>query len=89
MKIIITQKVKVIGNEVYSCIKKEFESNIIPRVGDYISDPLWKETDGFQVTRVNINYQENECYINIKPDEEEYEKKFTYIIKEHGWETSW
>ena len=68
-------------------IKKEYDSDIKPCVGDYIWDPFWKNPDGCLVESVAINYEDNSCYVTLKDHivpiesiEEHYE-----CAKLHEW----
>ncbi len=66
MKIILSQ---MIGSQEYIknylSITKEFESNIIPHIGDSIYDSLWKNPYEYEVMDIVINYSENECLVAL------------------------
>lgn len=71
---------------------KEFESNIIPHVGDYIQDSVWKDPYEYKVVEVKIDYQEDECYVSLESirfdhDNKESLKKWCDMVKHHGWST--
>lgn len=70
MNIFLRQKVKLKydGEDVISTnIAKDICDDFVPRKGDFICDPLYKDT-GFmgEVERVVINYSEDACYIDMK-----------------------
>ncbi|WP_338786067.1 hypothetical protein [Metabacillus sp. FJAT-53654] len=70
---------------------KTFESNIRPVKGDIIHDPGFDPGfhNGYEVVKITINYDMNECFVSLKPLVLEIEeiKVETYIekLKAHGW----
>jgi hypothetical protein len=68
-------------------IKKHFESNIIPHVGDMIEDPLYKDPYEMAVTEVIINYNDNICTVSIEPIKvlNEYLDMYRKAAQSHGW----
>lgn len=71
-------------------MRKEFESNIIPHVGDYIEDSVWEEET--EVVNVTINYNDDTCYVTLKElkfdhDRKEILKEHFNMVKLHGWKT--
>lgn len=70
---------------------KTFESNIRPVKGDIIDDPGFHPGfhNGYEVVKVTIRYDSNECYVSLQPLVLEIEdiKVETYLerLKEHGW----
>lgn len=77
-------------NKNFRIISKTFDSNIIPNKGDFISDPLFKKDDGYEVKNININYSRNICYITISPypiQTEEELKDYVQIAKLHDWQS--
>jgi len=70
---------------------KTFESNIRPVKGDIIDDPGFHPGfhNGYEVVKVTIHYDSNECYVSLQPLMLEIEdiKVETYLekLKGHGW----
>ena len=93
MKIIISQGIKIVGDKFPHNWRKEYESVIIPRVGDYIEDPIWKDPYEYKVTGVTINYYADECFVGVEdyigdiPDNRKDE--FAHMAELHGWKSSW
>ena len=93
MKVIISQMVLIEGEDFPSNWEKGYDSEIIPRVGASIEDPIWKDPGEYQVKNVTINYSSNECYVymgryaNIIPNERKEE--FGKIAELHGWKANW
>ncbi len=50
-------------------VMKTFESNIRPVKGDIIDDPGFDSRfhNGYEVVKVTINYETNECYVSLQP----------------------
>lgn len=48
---------------------KTFESTIRPVQGDIIDDPGFDSRfhNGYEVVKVTINYEKNECYVSLHP----------------------
>ncbi|USK66294.1 hypothetical protein [Peribacillus frigoritolerans] len=73
-------------------INKTFDSNILPRIGDRILDSVWKYDDQeIFVETVEINYQDNECYIGLTKItlntlEKHSLKDYKDMTALHGWE---
>lgn len=93
MKISISQPVKFSGENFPHSWDKEFDSVVIPHVGDYIEDPLWKEPYTYEVTEVIIDYEANTCFVTVKEYVDEIPKErrdeFAEIAKLHGWKAGW
>ncbi|MED4267331.1 hypothetical protein [Priestia megaterium] len=93
MEIILSQLVHLEPmNEGWTTVKKSFESNVIPHKGDYITDSVWKADDEQEVASVEINYQENYCYVHLKPielktNDENVLRDYVKMTKLHGWES--
>jgi hypothetical protein len=92
MDIIVIQEVQLkdIGSG-FKQIRKTFNSNIIPRKGDYISDILWEEPDKYEVTQVIINYQEAHVQVWVQPirletNDKEALEKYNEKAKSYKWE---
>ncbi len=72
-------------------VMKTFESTIRPVIGDIIDDPGFdaKFHNGYEVVKVSINYEANECYVSLSPLALELEEIsfITYLDKllAHGW----
>lgn len=56
MKVIISQTVCIDGENFPSSWEKGYDSTVIPRVGDMIEDPIWKDPGEYEVRNVTINY---------------------------------
>ncbi len=93
MKIVLMQRVKIEGDPYPYSWKKEYESNGIPSVGNFVEDPLWKDPGEYEVAEITFNYSENECYVSLKPYEMEIPKngkdEIARMAKLHGWEPIW
>ncbi len=93
MKITISQQVKIVNDKFPHSWRTEYESNIIPHVGDSIEDPIWKEPYDYKVIEVTINYYANECYVSVEAYDgeipEERKEDFAHMAKLHGWKSSW
>lgn len=93
MKVYLNQLVIIEGDPFPHYWRKEFESVVIPRKGDYIEDSLWKDPGEYEVTGVTINYQDTCCYVSL----EQYKYKIStkqkdemaHIAELHGWKCSW
>jgi len=93
MKVIISQTVCIDGENFPSSWEKGYDSTVIPRVGDMIEDPIWKDPGEYEVRNVTINYYANECYVCVGryavtiPNERKEE--FGKIAGLHGWKANW
>lgn len=93
MRIILSQLISLkTFNKGSFIIKKEFKSNVIPHAGDKICDSVWKDPSEYVVVETNINYSEDECYVNLEMvkfdhDNKAMLKEWYNIAKLHGWET--
>lgn|GEM_PF-762349 len=92
MGIILVQQInlKDIDNG-FRQIQKKYNSNIIPRKGDYICDIVLNETDEYEVTKVIINYQEDYVLvwlqtINLETNDKSALEEYIKTTKSHGWE---
>lgn len=65
MMVLLIQKITLLRKSEYTNIMKTFESNIIPHKGDYIEDSAWNDPFEYQVQEVTLNYEENECYVEL------------------------
>lgn len=70
---------------------KTFESNVIPHKGDFITDSCFKDPYEHEVIEVIIDYQENKCYVTLKPIVAETNDKqalinYVKMAELHGWE---
>lgn len=93
MKICLTQPVKIKGDNFPHRWSKEYDSLVIPRIGDSIEDPLWKDPGEYKVTGISISYYEDACYVGLEqygyeiPAEQKDEQ--AKMAKLHGWKSSW
>ncbi|MDU7365406.1 hypothetical protein [Clostridium sp.] len=93
MNVVLSQ---VIGLKTWNkgcfTMRKEFDTNIIPHVGDSIGDSVWKDPYEHKVMEVIINYQENKCLITLEcikfeHDDKNILKQWCEMVKLHGWST--
>lgn len=74
-------------------LMKTFESTIRPVVGDMIDDPGFDPRfhNGYEVVKVTLHYETNECYVSLHPLAIEVEEMdiHDYVDKlvAHGWRT--
>ncbi|WP_186580264.1 hypothetical protein [Aquibacillus kalidii] len=56
-------------NNSIEMVMKTFESTIRPVKGDIIDDPGFDSRfhNGYEVVKVTINYETNECYVSLQP----------------------
>lgn len=93
MRITLNQRVELEGDRFPHRWSKEYDSVIIPHKGDFIEDPLWKDPYEYMVMGVTINYDSNECYVEIDkfsdviPDSRKDD--FAKMAKLHGWTAGW
>ena len=93
MKVIISQTVFFDGENFPSNWENGYDSTVIPRVGDMIEDPIWKDPGEYEVRNVTINYYANECYVYVGryavtiPNERKEE--FGKMAELHGWKANW
>lgn len=93
MKVILSQVIGLSSsNEKHFLMRKEFEANIIPHVGDSIGDSVWKDPYEHKVIETIINYQEDECYVSLESikfnhNDIDVLKKWCEMVKLHGWAT--
>lgn len=69
---------------------KSFDSNVIPRKGDFISDTAFKAPYEHEVVEVTIDYQDDVCYVSLHSVEIESEDeaavlRYLEIYKMHDW----
>ncbi len=75
----------------YEVVIKTFESSIRPVKGDIIDDPGFDPRfhNGYEVVKVTINYEENECFVSLNPLAIEIEEMSIndYIdkLEANGW----
>ena len=50
-------------------VMKTFESTFRPMIGDIIEDPGFDPGfhNGYEVVKVTVNYEKNECYVSLTP----------------------
>ena len=93
MKVIVSQQVKIIGDNYPHNWSIEYESNIIPHIGDSIEDPIWKNPYDYKVIEVIIDYYANECFVQVEAYDgnipEERKEDFAHMAELHGWKASW
>ncbi|NIK67913.1 hypothetical protein [Paenibacillus sp. BK720] len=92
MLVVIQQQVYVEGklNTVRN-VHKEFETDFIPRIGDFYEDSAFKDPYHFEVTKVIFNYRDNYVTVYIKPiilpPNLNQEKVIDYVkmMQRHDW----
>ena len=95
MKISIAQLVKIEGdnNFPYKWSKEYGDRIVVPRKGDKIEDPLWKDPYEYEVTEVLFDYEEDTCFITVNPYKDEIPKsrkeEFAKMATLHGWKANW
>ena len=93
MKIILTQVISLqTYGEGYFNMKKEFESEVIPHIGDKITDLVWSDPYEYPVVDVVIDYQQKICTVTLEQiqfehNDKEYLKRWYDMVKSHGWNT--
>ncbi|WP_096439301.1 hypothetical protein [Alteribacter populi] len=67
MIMLVTSTKEENGNS--EIVMKTFKSNIRPVKGDIIDDPGFDSRfhNGYEVVKVTINYETNECYVSLQP----------------------
>lgn len=91
MKVTIMQQIQLKDfQKGWRSITKEFETNIIPHKGDFITDSVWKDPFEYEVVEVNINYQEDECYISLsaiilETNDKDRLRGYIEMTKLHNW----
>ena len=90
MEIVLTQKITLLKKSEYTNIMKTFNSNIIPHKGDYIEDIAWKDPFEYEVKEVTINYEENQCYVElpeilISSNDRKNLEDYIKNVKNFGW----
>lgn len=94
MKITISQPVTIQGENCLHHWSKEYGDRfVLPRKGDLIEDPLWKEPYEYEVTAVVINYDQDTCFVTVAQYENEISEsskdEFWKMADLHGWKASW
>lgn len=91
MKIRIVQQVSIVDRpETYKNVFKDFESDLIPHKGDFISDSAFKDPYEYEVHSVTIDYDVNLAQVlihrvELETDKEEAVKEYINMMKKHGW----
>lgn len=69
MLIFLTSSKEQKENNSPEMLMKTFESTIRPVIGDIIDDPGFDSRfhNGYEVVKVTINYETNECYVSLYP----------------------
>jgi hypothetical protein len=89
MIIFLTSSKEQKENNRTEIVMKTFESTIRPVKGDIIDDPGFDSRfhNGYEVVKVTINYETNECYVSLHPLAMELEEISIYIdkLKANEW----
>ncbi|PZX01208.1 hypothetical protein C7437_1252 [Psychrobacillus insolitus] len=69
MLIFLTSSKEQKENNSSEMVMKTFESTIRPVKGDIIDDPGFDSRfhNGYEVVKVTIKYETNECYVSLNP----------------------
>ncbi|MFJ5761927.1 hypothetical protein ACIQAA_22975 [Neobacillus sp. NPDC093182] len=69
MIIFLTSSKESKENNRAGIVMKTFESTIRPVKGDIIDDPGFDSRihNGYEVVKVTINYEKNECFVSLHP----------------------
>lgn len=93
MKIHLTQQVGIEGDRFPHNWRKDYDSTVIPSIGMYVEDPIWKDPGEYKVVDVIINYYGDYCYVALEKYDVEIPKvrkdEFAHMANLHGWECSW
>lgn len=71
---------------------KTVESSFRPVIGDIIEDPGFDQGfhNGYEVVKVTVNYEKNECYVSLSPMAIELEEisfdDYINKLAANGWE---
>lgn len=71
-------------------IYKDYESDFVPRKGDYIYDSAFKDPYECEVVSVTIDYEHDMCYVylhyvELETNNEDAIIKYIEKTKLHGW----
>jgi hypothetical protein len=92
MKVILNQVVELKNfRKGTARISKTFNSNVIPHKGDVIVDSVWKSDDEQVVDLVEINYQDDQCFVYLpkivlQTDDKVVLDEYINMTALHGWE---
>lgn len=93
MKVFLSQIVNFEGDNFPYSWRKEYTSSMIPRKGDFVEDPLWKDPYEYEVKKVCFNYSEDVCYVTLDEYTSVLPKtrcaEFKRIAELHGWQANW
>jgi hypothetical protein len=69
MVIFLTSTKELGKNSRSEMVMKTFESPFRPVIGDIIDDPGFDHRfhNGYEVVKVTLNYETNECYVSLQP----------------------
>ena len=91
MKIRIVQQIYLQDKpETFKNAYKEFESNIIPHKGDFITDRAFKNPDVYQVHSISIDYGADLVQVlvhsvELESSKEEAVKEYINMMIKYGW----
>lgn len=89
MKVTIMQGVKIAKDNFPHHWRKTYESFVVPRRGDFIEDPIWKDPYEYKVNKVTIDYDSGECYVEVENYQDEIpadrKEEFVKMASLHGW----
>lgn len=91
IKIRIVQQVYIKGEpKTFKNVYKDFESNTLPKKGDFITDRAFKTPDEYEVYSVTIDYDANIAQVIIHgvelyTDKKDAVKEYITMMKQYGW----
>lgn len=88
------QEIRLKNAKKWRTVNKSFESNIIPRKGDFLADSAFKDPYEYEVGQVIIDYAQNLCIVYLAPvelngDSKERLEQEVEMYKLHNWESSY
>lgn len=91
MDVFISQKISIDSSDISRKLVKSFDSKITPHVNCRILDAAFSESRGYVAVDVEINYEEEECWVYIEPitlyDADTSDlREFVADYISHGWE---
>lgn len=93
MRIDITQHIFFEGDNMPYSWSKVYESEIKPRIGEFIEDPIWKNPYEYKVREIRNNYNENIVFVEVEDFCEklplESKDEIAHMAQLHGWKASW
>ncbi|GAA0468011.1 hypothetical protein GCM10009413_00080 [Tatumella punctata] len=86
MNVTVGLNLRSVNNSAY--ISKDFDTDIIPLVGSYFEDSVFKSGETKKIAQVTCNFQQNSYYVEIdiiQFDTDGQMKEFAEMSKSHDW----